>query len=307
MIKSASRARLVAILQALLVISLWSSSWVLIKWGLRDLPPLMFAGLRYFLAFLVLVPFTSSPSNRLALRRLSRGSFVDLVILGLLLYALAVGAQFVALSYLPAVTTRLILSFNTVTVALLSGALLRERPTRLQWAGILVALLGVFLYFHPLDIAAVELRGIAVAFVGMLAFSLASIQGRNVARSKAISPLVVTVVSMGAGSMALLAGGAISEGILHISVMNWLIILWLSVVNTSFTFVLWNRTLRTLSAVESSIISNAMIVEIAVLAWFFLGERVTLLDAAGLGAVIAGAVIVQLSGGRYRGQPQRRE
>jgi drug/metabolite transporter (DMT)-like permease len=131
MIKSVSRARLVAILQALLVISLWSSSWVLIKWGLRDLPPLTFAGLRYFLAFLVLVPFASSSSNRLALKRLSRGSFVHLVILGLLLYGLAVGAQFVALSYLPAVTTRLILSFSTVTVALLSGALLRERTLQL--------------------------------------------------------------------------------------------------------------------------------------------------------------------------------
>ncbi|NIN63415.1 MAG: EamA family transporter [Anaerolineae bacterium] len=135
----------------------------------------------------------------------------------------------------------------------------------------------------------------------MLGFSLASIQGRNVARSKTISPLLVTVVSMGAGSMTLLASGAISQGTVHISVMSWLIILWLSVVNTSFTFVLWNRTLRTLSAVESTIISNAMIVEIAVLAWFFLGERVTLLDAAGLGAVIAGAVIVQLSSGRHRG------
>ncbi len=294
--RSSSRARPVAILQALLVISLWSSSWVLIKWGLRDLPPLTFAGLRYFLAFLVLVPFALSRSNRRALRSLSRRSLLDLAILGLLLYALAVGAQFVALSYLPAITTRLILSFNTVTVALVGGLVLRERPTWLQWFGVLVALLGAYVYFHPVALPAEELRGIGMAVIAMLAFSLASVQGRNIARAKTISPWLVTAVSMGVGSTVLLASAGLSQGIPNISLTNWLIILWLAVVNTSFTFVLWNRTLRTLAAVESAIISSAMIVEIAVLAWFFLGERLTLLDAMGLGLLIAGAITVQLRG-----------
>jgi len=45
-----------AVLQALLVTFLWSTSWVLIKVGLEDLPPLTFAGLRYGLAALVLLP-----------------------------------------------------------------------------------------------------------------------------------------------------------------------------------------------------------------------------------------------------------
>ena len=67
-------------------------------------------------------------------------------------------------------------------------------------------------------------------------------------------------------------------------------------VNTSFTFVLWNRTLRTLTAVESNVITNAMLAEIAVLAWLFLGERLTFLDVMGLGLVIVGTVMVQLRG-----------
>ena len=49
--------RLVAILQALLVTFLWSTSWVLIKIGLAEIPPLTLAGLRYSLAFLFLLPF----------------------------------------------------------------------------------------------------------------------------------------------------------------------------------------------------------------------------------------------------------
>jgi drug/metabolite transporter (DMT)-like permease len=291
-----SHSRLVALLQAVLVISLWSSSWVLIKIGLRDVPPLTFAGLRYFLAFLVLVPFALSRSNRQALRRPTKRAWLFLIALGLLIYMLSPGAQYVSLIYLPAVTTMLLFTFSTVTVALLSGVSLHERPTWLQWCGILAALLGGYLHFHPVDIPSEQLLGMMMALVSMLSYSLAAILGRGIARSKAVSPLLMTVVSMGAGSVVLLAGGIALEGLPPVSLPNWLIIFWLSLVNTSFAFVLWNRTLQVLTAVESNIISNAMLVEIAVLAWLFLGERLTLLDLAGLGLVVAGTLMVQLRG-----------
>ncbi len=63
-------------MQALLVTFLWSTSWVLIKLGLRaSLPALTFAGLRYSLAFLCLVPFVLfDPTHRAALRALPRTS-----------------------------------------------------------------------------------------------------------------------------------------------------------------------------------------------------------------------------------------
>ena len=288
--------RLIAILQAILVVSLWSSSWVLIKFGLRDLPPLTFAGLRYFVAFLVLVPFALSRSNRQALRCLTRRPWLLLTALGLLMYTLAPGSQYVALLYLPAVTTMLLFTFSTVGVALLSGMLLHERPTWLQWCGILTALFGGYLYFHPVDLPLGQVVGIGVVLVSVLSYSLAAILGRGIARSKAISPLLMTVVSMGAGSAVLLASGLAVEGLPSIGFRNWLIILWLSVVNTSFTFVLWNRTLRTLTAVESNVVTNAMLAEIAVLAWLFLGEHLTLLDVAGLALVMVGVVMVQLRG-----------
>lgn len=296
MIKTVSRDHLIAILQALLVISLWASSWVLIKFGLRDIGPLTFAGLRYFLAFLVLVPFALSSANRRDLRGLGRRHLLLLVALGLLIYMLSPGTQYVALTYLPAVTTMLLFTFSTVTVALLSGVLLREPPTRLQWCGIACALSGGYLYFHPVHIPVREFMGMLVALVSMLSYSIAAILGRDIARSRDVSPLLMTLVSMGMGSIVLLVSGLAIEGMPSISLTNWLTILWLSVVNTSFTFVLWNRTLRTLTAVESSIIANAMVVEIAVLAWLFLGEHLTILDGAGLGLVIVGTLIVQLRG-----------
>ena len=75
---------------------------------------------------------------------------------------------------------------------------------------------------------------------------------------------------------------------------GWLLILWLAVVNTAFAFTLWNHTLRTLSAVESSIINSLMMPQIALLAFVFLGEALTLRELAGLILVALGVIVVQL-------------
>jgi drug/metabolite transporter (DMT)-like permease len=301
MIKSTSPSRLIAIVEAFLVVTLWSSSWVMIKWGLEDIPPLTFGGLRYFVAFLVLLPFALSRDNRVALSRLSRRSWLLLSSLGLLFYAIGAGGQFVALSILPTVTTRLLFALSTVVVGLLSGLLLRERPAIWQWLGILAAMTGIYVYFHPVDVNVSQLAGILAALTGMLAMAGAAIVGRAVARSRVASPLVVSAVSMGVGSVVLLLCGVLLQGLPAVSLRNWLIIGWMSVINTAFAFVLWNHSLRTLTAVESNIITNVMIVEIAVLAWLFLGERLTYLDTIGLALVMGGTLLVQVSGRKAPG------
>ncbi len=283
------------------MVTLWSSSWVMIKWGLEDIPPLTFGGLRYLVAFLVLLPFALSRDNRRALSRLSRRSWILLSSLGLLFYAIGAGGQFVALSILPTVTTRLLFALSTVVVGLLSGLLLRERPTIWQWLGIVAAMTGIYVYFHPVDVNVSQVAGILAALTGMLAMAGAAIVGRAVARSKVASPLLVSAVSMGVGSVVLLSCGVLLQGLPAVSLRNWLIIGWMSVINTAFAFVLWNHSLRTLTAVESNIITNVMIVEIAILAWVFLGERLTYLDTIGLALVMGGTLLVQVRRQRLPG------
>ena len=72
-----------------------------------------------------------------------------------------------------------------------------------------------------------------------------------------------------------------------------MLIIWLAAVNTAFAFVLWNHTLRILSATESSVINNMMLIFIAVLAWLFLDERLALQAWLGLALAAAGILIVQ--------------
>lgn len=283
-----------AVLQALFVTFLWSTSWVLIKFGLVDIPALTFAGLRYGLAWLFLLPLFVRRGGVAELRAAPRRLWLRLAVLGVLFYAVTQGAQFVGLALLPAVTVNLMLSFTSVIVALLGVALLAERPSSRQWLGVLVAVAGVVLYFTPLHIPAGQGLGLLVVGGGVLANALAAVIGRSVNREARLRPLTVTVVSMGLGAGLLVASGLLLQGLPALGWRSWAIILWLALVNTAFAFTLWNHTLRTLTAMESSIINNTMAVQIPILAVIFLGERLTVREWLGLAIAIAGTLLVQL-------------
>ena len=68
----------------------------------------------------------------------------------------------------------------------------------------------------------------------------------------------------------------------------------LAVINTAIAFTLWNYTLRTLSAMESSIINNTMLFQIAVLAWLFLDEPLGWREVLGMALATLGTLLVQI-------------
>jgi drug/metabolite transporter (DMT)-like permease len=283
-----------AVLQALLVTFLWSTSWVFIKFGLADIPALTFAGLRYTVAFLCLLPLALRSSHLTPLRHLSKWGWLRLIGLGLLFYTLTQGTAFLGLAYLPAITVSLLLSFTPVVVTLFGVILLAERPTLFQWGGIGLYLVGAMIYFYPASFPASQLFGLIVVLIGLLTNALSAILGRYINRAGDLSPLAVTVVSMGFGAAVLLVMGIIVQGLPPLSLLNWAIIGWLAVVNTAFAFTLWNHTLRILPAMESSLINNTMMIQIPILALLFLGEKITWQGGIGLVLAGIGILIVQL-------------
>jgi drug/metabolite transporter (DMT)-like permease len=291
---------LLAVLQALFVTLLWSSSWVIVKMGLADIPALTFAGLRYTLAAICLMPFAIRRERIRALGNVNRRTWMYLVALGILFYAVTQGGQFLGLALLPAITTSLIFSFSTILIALLSIVFLKERPTLLQWGGVGLYLLGLGFYFHQAVGSQAQWAGFLAAGIAVLANGFSAVLGRGLNRSKRLEPVVVTFVSMSIGGPLLLAAGLMVEGIPHIGVSGWLMVAWLAVVNSALAFSLWNHVLRTLKAFESSIINNTMLVQIAILAWLFLGERPDGWQLAGMGLAVLATFIIQL-------RPQKRE
>lgn len=281
-----------AVLQALFVTFLWSSSWILIKLGLANIPALTFAGLRYALAFVLLLPLLLSRTLRAELRGLTRRDWGMLLLLGLVYYTLTQGAQFVALDYLPANTLSLMLTLSGIAIAVSGVAFLREHLNTWQWVGVLVSIAGALIYFG--DFISFSVVGLLLGVFSLLANTGGAILGRSINRTASISPLLVTIVSMGVGSVILLAAGLASEPFPSLSLSDLLLILWLAAANTALAFTMWNLTLRTLSVAQSSVINNTMLIQIAVLAWIFLGERLSGIQIAGLLVAAAGTVLVQV-------------
>ncbi len=285
-----------AVLIALFVTFLWSTSWVLIKLGLNaSLPALTFAGLRYSLAFLCLLPLVLlKPQHRFTLRGLPRHTWLQLAGLGVVYYTLAQGAQFLGLAYLPAAMLSLILNMTPILVALFSSLTQHEPPTRWQWAGILLAGIGMGVYFLPLDLPARLIIGLAAGLVGLVTNAAGSLFGRHVNLHSGLHPLVITTVSMGIGGGILLALGGLSQGFGHLTPLQWGMIAWLAVINTALAFTLWNYTLRVLTAVQSSILNSLMMPQIALLAWLVLAEPLTPRQIAGILLVSLGTLVVQI-------------
>ncbi|MHA2055663.1 MAG: EamA family transporter, partial [Candidatus Hodarchaeales archaeon] len=94
-----SREYLGAVMQALFVTVLWSSSWVIIKFGLNELPPLLFAGLRYLTGSILLLSIVLlSPSHRKELKNNPIKWWSLLILYGLIFITFTQGGQFLALS-----------------------------------------------------------------------------------------------------------------------------------------------------------------------------------------------------------------
>jgi drug/metabolite transporter (DMT)-like permease len=279
---------------ALFVTLLWSSSWILIRWGLDEqaLRPITFAALRYGLASLIMIGFVlSRPGRRRQIAELDRSAMARIIVLGIVFYAVTQGAVFVALDSQPAATTNLMLALTPLFVAVLAGRSLRERTSARQLFGTVLVAVGAWMYFTGGLRATVA--GMAAAVVALGANVAGSLLGRHVNRPADVSPTVVTAVSMTVGAFILTVVGVAVEGFPTVSATAWLIIAWLSIVNTAFAFTLWNLSLRGLSAVESAGINNTMLIQITILAWIFLDERPGLVGIAGILLVSIGVLLTQ--------------
>jgi len=99
---------------------------------------------------------------------------------------------------------------------------------------------------------------------------------------------------MGIGAALMLGIGILWQGLPPLSLQSIGIIVLLASINTALCFTLWNYTQQTLTATESTIINSTMLVQVAILAWIFLGENQSINGIIGLVMVALGAVIVQI-------------
>jgi drug/metabolite transporter (DMT)-like permease len=284
------RPDLKPVLMGLLVTFLWSSSFIFIKFGLDELSPFFFAAVRYSLASMILLIASFTRRKKIVLN--SKWSLYFIVV-GLLGYTVAQGFQFVGLSLLPAVTVTFLLNFNAFFALILGLIFLKEKPSKIQYLGLPLALLGAYTYFQE-SLAFTNSLGILIVLLSGVAWASNMVLVRYLQRIKKSDSMDLTMISMGVGALGLLGLSFFLEGFQPISSEGLLIIVWLSTINTAFAFYMWNHILKFLPAFRLSILQNTMLVQIGLLSVFFLGEVITISMILGILLVLLGVILVQM-------------
>jgi drug/metabolite transporter (DMT)-like permease len=297
MTQAPSRAAALAI--GLFVTALWASSWVLIRIGLdeEDVGPISFAGMRYALAALVLLPLALPALGRARAWKLSPRVLGLALLYGIVQFGLAQAAQYIALDHLPAATVGLFMASAPVGTVLLTSRIRNEVADRWQVIGIGVLVAGVVAYFGLQRPSVDAIPGLAASIVMSIAVAWAAVLGRGAAVvSVAFGGIVaLTALAMTAGAVVTVGTALVVEGLPPMSERAWLIVAWLAIIHTAIGFVLWNHGLRTLRAVEASALADLTVVQIALLAWVVLDERLDMLQVVGLTLAIVGVAIVQVA------------
>lgn len=280
-------SRTLALLEALLVSMVWGTSFIFVKMVLKEIGPLTIGGLRYFLGFACLLPFL----RRSSFSRTS-GQWLRMALLGFSAYTLGNGALFWALRFLPATTGSFMMSLVMVTVLLGGAFWLREIPNRLQFTGIIVASVGIALFFSP-GLKPGEPLGLAFFALALIGFTLFGLLSRVAAIDRQIDTLTLTALPLAIGGGLLLAIALPFEGIPTASLRTWSLILFLAAINTALGYVLYNHALQSLRAFEMNVLLNLTPVWTALFGWLLLDETLIIRQWAGIFVVMGGVMLVQ--------------
>ena len=191
--------------------AVWGSTWLVIKIGLRDLPPLTFAGIRMAAACLLLVPFALT-----ARRNLSRREVLFVAIAGFLQIGLSYAFLFIATQWIASGLAAILFASFPIWVALFAHFLLPDEPlTGKAVAAAALGLAGVGLIEAPALAGLFSSPAAHLAAGGSLVLGSAVVSAyANVLNKKSLSrvPPVLNVWGQTlVGSAFLLLGARILE------------------------------------------------------------------------------------------------
>ena len=280
---------LVWTLYACLVV-IWSSTWVAIKIGLEDLPPLLGAGIRFSLA----------GAGLLALARLmGRPLHTDArlaTVLALFPFAAAYGLIYWGEQYVPSGLAAVLFGIMPLYSATLAALLLAGEPLRPRLiAGIAVALAGLSLAFgETLELGHSEYA--LAAAIACAAAPFASAIG-NVAIKRDGGPLDAIVLNgwamLGGGGLLLAVSAASEAWEVTWSAQAIGSIAYLAVIGSAVPFVTLTVLLRELPAVTVSYITLLLPFGALGFGAALYDEPVTLPALAGAALVAAGLAVAQ--------------
>ena len=224
---------------AFLIVAVWGTNFVVIKAGLRELPPFLFAALRFLACAVPFAFFIARP--RVAWRWLALyGVVLGAGQFGLLFYAMRADIS-------PGMAS-LVIQVQVFFTIGLSMWLFGERTTTVTWVGTLLAAAGLAVIAFHLD-ATITALGVALVIGAALAWACANVLVKRAAKESsepinmvgfmvwsslfAVPPLVLLSLVLEGWTTDIQAIATASFG-------AWAAVGWQAVGNTLFGYAAWS-------------------------------------------------------------------
>jgi drug/metabolite transporter (DMT)-like permease len=279
----------------LILCGIWGSTWLFIKLGLNDLPPLTFAGIRFLLASSILVAIILARGVRWPRKR---SEWLVIAVVGWLQFSLNYGLVFWGEQRIPSGLAAVLQStFPAFGLVIAHFYLPNEPITRRKAIGVLLGIIGVGIVFSD----QLSFAG-AAALAGSVALVLSAFCGSygNVlvkAYGTQIDPFVLAAGQMVCGFPPLLALGMATEGSpFHFRwTMTAVISLaYLVIVGSVVAFTLFYWLVRRMDVVNTMLIALVTPVVAVVLGMIVLHERFNWRLFAGAACIISGIGLIVL-------------
>lgn len=282
--------RLILRVAPALFVFLWGTGFIGAKFGLPYAEPLTFLLLRYsalvllmaLLAWVFRAPWPTDPRQ-----------WFHLAVAGLLIHACYLGGVFVAIKQsLPAGVVSLLVGLQPLLTATIVGAMLGERVSLRQWAGLLLGLVGLLLVLSARLNAGFGWVGVLPALVALLAITLGTLYQKRFCphfdwRSGA-------VIQFGAAWLLTLPVAWWTEDFQVQWTGEFIFALsWLVLVLSVGAIGLLNHLIRSGTSVNVASLFYLVPPSTAIIAWLMFGERLTLIQLVGLAVAVTGVALVR--------------
>jgi drug/metabolite transporter (DMT)-like permease len=272
---------------------IWGSTWLFIKLGLRDLPPVSFAGMRFVIASALLFGVAAMRKSRLPR---SGRDWAMIAATGVLAFTINYGLLFWGEQHvssgLAAILQAMIPAFGLVIAHYLLPS---ERITPARASGVVIGLVGIGVIFSnqfgtegPL-----ALWGSAAIVFGSFAAALSNVLVKS--RGGHIDPSVLAAGQMACGLVPLVVYGAVRDGsplAFHWTPLAVVSLVYLAIVGSSVAFFLYYWLVRHMDVTTTMLIALVTPV-IAVLVGFFAAdERLSWRTLAGGLLILSGIALV---------------
>lgn len=273
---------------------IWGSTWLVIKIGLAFLPPLVFAGVRFSAATMVLLLLTRLLHARIPR---DRSSWETMLFLGIFQITVPYGLVFWGEQYISSGLSAVLFATLPFFVVIFAHLMSNEKLTRLKALGVMASFGGLSAIFWR-DLLTVQSLGTGNSLLGSLAVvgsaasgALANVVAKH--HSTEIHPAANVLVQMTMGSLVLLLIGLMTESGLPI-VFSWQAIasiLYLGVVGSALAFVGLYWLLTKTSATNSSLIAFVTPILALILGWAVLQEVPDISIAIGTALILVGVYL----------------